>query len=154
MTGEAQTSERLYRLIYYSQNRIPGGSPELAAAIDAILAASRRNNVSANVTGALIFNSGIFAQALEGVRADLEATFERIQRDIRHGEVQVLAFEPTEQRCFPSWSMSFIGRSVEDQRLFGHIGHDTGFEARRMDGDRVFTIMRTIAQDEETSRAA
>jgi hypothetical protein len=139
----------LHRLVYYSRNRIPGTPAELAAEIDAILASAQRNNSRIGVTGALIFNAGIFAQVLEGARDDVELTFERIQRDPRHGDVQVLAFGEVPSRGFPSWSMAFVGGSREGQNLFGHIAETTAFEAKRMEGERIFEIMCAIAIEEE-----
>jgi Sensors of blue-light using FAD len=139
----------LYRLIYFSRNLIPGTPDAIAGDIDAILAISQRNNSRVGVTGALIFNSGIFAQVLEGPRSEIEATFERIQRDERHGDVQVLAFDKVQSRGFPSWSMAFVGRSRDGQALFERIGVASGFEARRLEGERIFSIMRDIAIDEE-----
>eukprot|EP01035_Chromulina_nebulosa_P036603 gene36602-biopygen24079 len=88
----------LYRLAYYSRNRIPGGISEIAAEVNAILAVAQRFNAQFNITGALIFNSGIFAQILEGARTDVEQLFERVKTDRRHGKVQLLAFEPISQR--------------------------------------------------------
>ena len=86
---------------------------------------------------------------LEGTRHDIELTFERIQRDPRHGNVEVLAFEEVQNRGFPSWSMAFVGRSREGQNLFGHVGEATAFEAKRMEGERIFEIIRAIAVEEE-----
>jgi len=139
----------LHRLVYCSRNRIPGAATEIAAEIDVILAASQRNNLRFGVTGALIFNTGAFAQVLEGACPDVESTFERIQCDQRHRDVQVLAFEGVPSRVFPSWSMAYVGRSREAQDLFGHISKATGFEAKRLEGDRIFGIMHTIAVEEE-----
>jgi hypothetical protein len=143
----------LNRLVYYSRNRIPGTSAEVVVAVDAILASAQRNNSHLGVTGALIFNDGIFAQVLEGSRREIELTFERIQRDARHSDVEVLAFEEVQNRQFPSWSMAFVGRSRDGENLFGHISEATGFEARRMEGERIFEIMRAIAIEEETRAA-
>jgi hypothetical protein len=139
----------LYRVVYYSRNRIQGTPAEVAAEVAQILKSAQRNNAACGVTGALIFNAGIFAQVLEGTRPDIEFIFERIQRDTRHGDVQPLAFEPVQSRGFPSWSMAFVGRSREHQDLFGHIGEATGFEAMRMQGDRIFEVMRALAFEEE-----
>jgi len=143
----------LYRLVYYSSNRIVGKPPEIAADIASILAASRTNNDRVGITGALIFNSGIFAQVLEGEMHEVEHTFERIQRDPRHGDVQILAFDPVASRGFPSWSMGYVGNSREDTNLFGRIATDTGFDAKRMEGERIFEIMHAIALEEQ-ARAA
>jgi len=144
----------LHRLIYYSRNRIAGGLAETTAEINKILADSRRNNAPLGVTGALIFNSGIFAQVLEGPRGGVETTFERIQCDPRHGELHVLAFEPVEERSFPSWSMAFVGKSREGQNLFAHIRVATGFEGEQLEGERVLSLMQEIAYEEETARKA
>jgi hypothetical protein len=143
----------LCRLVYFSRNHIKGTAAEVAAEANVILESARRNNALCGITGALIFNAGIFAQVLEGDRRDVELTFERIQRDTRHGDVQVLAFEEVPNRGFPSWSMAFLGRSREGENLFGHIGEATGFEVKRMEGERIFEIMRAIAIEEEARTA-
>ena len=142
----------LHRLIYYSRNRIAGGLSETTAEIERILAASRRNNASLRVTGALIFNSGIFAQVLEGPLDGIEATFERIQCDTRHGELHVLAFEPAKTRSFPSWSMAFVGRSREGQDLFAHLRVATGFPGAPFEGERILCLMQEIAFEEEARK--
>ena len=66
-------SSDLYRLVYYSVNRVAGETPVVSAEIGAILAKSQSNNAQAGITGALIFNNGIFAQVLEGARIELVA---------------------------------------------------------------------------------
>jgi hypothetical protein len=144
---------KLYRLVYYSKNHIKGGPQQIAAEIQSILAASQRNNPSLQLTGALIFNSGVFAQVLEGPRSSVEATFEKIQQDHRHGGVQVLAFDQVEERVFAKWSMGYFGQSREGQDVFGHINKATGFSVDKMEGERLFQIIRDIAFDEE-ARAA
>src|SRR3954453_18776119 len=76
----------LYRLIYTSRNQMPGSEAAMAEAVAQILEISRRTNVRADVTGAAIVNGGAFAQVLEGPRRCVVQTFERIQRDMRHGD--------------------------------------------------------------------
>lgn len=49
--------------------------------------------------------------------------------------------------------MAFVGRSREGQTLFARIGEETGFEAKRLGGERIFGIMRAVALEEE-ARAA
>jgi hypothetical protein len=146
-------SADLYRVVYHSRNLITGSPAEVAAEVERILEDSRRNNSSVGATGALIFNAGMFAQVLEGARQDIEAIFERIQRDDRHGAVEVLVAEEVQSRGFPSWSMAFVGRSRENENLFAHIGKNTGFEARRLDGEHVLRVLRDLAIDEEPRAA-
>ncbi|NEW90188.1 MULTISPECIES: BLUF domain-containing protein [Rhodopseudomonas] len=146
-------SSRLFRCVYYSKNLIAGGPVRIAEEVDSILAAARRNNPPLQITGALVFNRGLFAQVLEGPCPSVERLFEKILRDERHGDIQVLAFGAAEARLFSNWSMAFLGRSREDENLFGHIGRQTGFSAERIEGDRLLDIVRNLAFEEE-ARAA
>jgi hypothetical protein len=146
-------TEALYSLVYYSRNRIPGEPADVAAEIEAILQSARRNNAPLGITGALLFNSGIFAQVLEGPRHVIERTFECIQRDQRHADAHVLAFEAIPERRFPSWSMAFVGHSVEGRNLFSWIGEATGFEAKRMEGEHVLKVIISLAFEEEVISA-
>lgn len=145
-------SEDLFRLVYYSRNEIPGGAAAFASEVQAILAASQRNNTRAGVTGALLFNSGCFGQVLEGPRRAVETTFERIQRDPRHGEVSLLAFEPAE-RMFPNWSMGFVGTKTRDAERYEGVADESGFDPARMGADRLLARLHSLALEEEGSLA-
>ncbi|AWN55656.1 BLUF domain-containing protein [Methylobacterium sp. 17Sr1-1] len=139
----------LYRLVYASKNLIQGPDHEVAAAMRQILDASQRNNRAAGVTGALMFNGGAFAQVLEGPRAGVEETFERIQRDERHGDVTVLQCGPAEARGFPDWSMAFVGQSARGQALWCGLAAESGFDLARLDGDGVFAMLHGLVLEEE-----
>jgi hypothetical protein len=62
-----------------------------------ILSKSVVNNTRDNVTGALLFNSGIFLQALEGPRSSLNVTYRRIAQDARHERVELIGMEPAKK---------------------------------------------------------
>ena len=117
--------------------------------IDEILAVSRRNNTAVGVTGALMFNAGCFAQVLEGPQAAVEATFERIQQDERHGDVSLLAFGPAEERAFETWSMGYVGTSAAARARFSDIAGVSGFDPSRLTGERLFETLHALALEEE-----
>lgn len=94
----------LFRIVYCSRNAIPAQASE--AEIDQILAASRRNNARDGVTGALLYNQGIFAQTLEGPFEAVQGAFERIQADDRHAELVVLEAKTVPNRVFAEWAMA------------------------------------------------
>ena len=144
----------LYRLVYASKNLLQGPEPEAMAAVRQILDASRRNNAALDVTGALMFNAGAFAQVLEGPRQGVEATFERIQRDLRHDDVTVLQCGPAESRGFANWSMAFVGASRSGQARFSGLATESGFDLARLDGDRVFAMLHGLVLEEEGVPAA
>jgi hypothetical protein len=88
--------------------------------LQTILAVSRRNNAACGVTGMLCYYDGSFLQFLEGEAADVDATFERIQRDGRHqGLIEVFRDEIT-QRLFPDWTMALarLDDVSPEQRAF------------------------------------
>ena len=142
-------TEMLYRLVYYSRNCMVGSPAANAEAIQEILAASRRNNPKVGVTGALMFNTGCFAQVLEGPRDGVEFTFERIQRDQRHGSVTILEFAPASERRFKQWSMAFVGATVTDDSRYGAIGAESGYDPSRMTGDALFETLHRLVLEEE-----
>lgn len=90
------------------------------AVLDDILAASRRNNAGAGVTGMLLYVEGGFMQVLEGEEETVGAIYARICQDKRHWNTLVL-LDRDAPRAFSEWSM--------------------GFE-RPKPGDGIFTITR------------
>ncbi|WP_132255952.1 BLUF domain-containing protein [Methylobacterium segetis] len=144
----------LYRLVYASKNLLPGSDADAAASVAQILATSQRNNPAAGVTGALMFNAGAFAQVLEGPRRGVEDTFERIQRDMRHGDVTVLQCGPVESRGFANWSMAFVGHSAQGRSRWSGLAAESGFDLSRLDGDAVFAMLHGLVLEEEGLAAA
>lgn len=72
-----------------------------------ILRASRRNNASAGITGLLLYKDGNFLQVLEGEEDKVVALYEKISRDPRHKDVQVISREVIGERIFDEWTMGF-----------------------------------------------
>lgn len=93
----------LHQLIYYSDAR---GVIDTAS-VNQILTSSRRNNAMSHISGLLLFLEGRFFQVLEGPPAQLKTTFQRIGKDPRHKNVQIVASSPIRARAFPMWSMGY-----------------------------------------------
>ena len=148
-------NDALFRLIYVSQNNIEGDVDTVQAEIDQILSVARDANRLCGVTGALMFNSGCFAQILEGDQADVEATFERIQCDYRHSDVVILSYSSIDSRSFNDWSMAYIGQCSESNEAFEHIRSESNFDSSRLNGDHVFEMMKShLAKAESNNRNA
>ena len=143
----------IYRLVYYSRNHVDAESAVFVAEIDDILAKSRVNNMRDGITGALLFNGGCFGQVLEGPLDRLEAAFERIQQDERHGEVSLLTLEPIATRSFPHWAMGFVGLSQDHASRFADVAAASGFDIALLNGDQLHMILRDLAIDEEKAVA-
>ena len=94
----------LYRLTYVST--AVGVLP--ASELDRILLRSRISNAGSDVTGLLLFHEGSFLQVIEGPAAGVMALMEKIRRDRRHANVQVLESSPVSARAFAGQPLSYL----------------------------------------------
>jgi len=94
----------LVRLVYASRAK----ATLTPAQFEDILAVSRRNNPANGITGVLCTNTFIFLQMLEGGRKEVSETYNRIAKDPRHQDVQLLHFEEIMARRFADWSMGKV----------------------------------------------
>lgn len=75
--------------------------------VDAILAASRRNNRRDRITGLLFHDGRRFLQLLEGEASMVEAAYARILRDTRHRACVKLDERHADARVFGEWDMAW-----------------------------------------------
>jgi hypothetical protein len=96
----------LVRLLYAS--RVAKSVTD--AELHAILKTSKAHNPEVGVTGVLCccMNAGIFMQVLEGGRSAVSTLYNRIARDPRHSEVELLSYEEISERHFAGWAMGQV----------------------------------------------
>ncbi|HEY0817208.1 MAG TPA: BLUF domain-containing protein [Rhizobacter sp.] len=75
--------------------------------VEDILARARAQNATRQVTGALLFTGGHFAQVLEGPAPALADTMSAIAADGRHEALKILLDEALPTRRFGAWSMAY-----------------------------------------------
>jgi hypothetical protein len=107
------SAEEIYKVIYCSRNLIQGTPRERDAEIARILASARAYNSRKRITGALLYNSGCFAQVLEGPKEAVELLVDKISRDSRHGDIAILKSGMADHRDFPEWSMAHVQSESE-----------------------------------------
>jgi hypothetical protein len=113
-------SSTLYRLTYVST--AVGVLP--ASELDRILLRSRVSNAGSDVTGLLLFHEGSFLQVIEGPAAGVMTLMEKIRRDRRHANVQVLESGPVSARAFPNQPLNYLAPrhlSVDDRSGFADL---------------------------------
>lgn len=91
------------------------------ADLEEILAKSVSNNTRDGLTGMLLYHDGSFMQAIEGEEAVVMATFHRIQRDPRHGQVFMIEQRDIAERSFSRFTMGFRKLAASD--LSNHPGY-------------------------------
>lgn len=141
----------IYSLVYSSCAILRLESSTDLAMIDQILAEARQCNAKVEVTGALLFTEGRFVQALEGNRDDVRATYDRIQADPRHTNVEILSSQFSDRRRFKQWSMAFVG---DDETLRNRFEDSPLAElGRKPAGDALLDFMLELARSsDETVR--
>lgn len=120
---------RFLRLTYVSRATFPlvrdgaGIHPEVSR----VLLQSRRNNGRNRLVGGLYFSDGCFFQVLEGRTEDVEALYERLHQDPRHGDLKVLDRREIAEPAFSGWAMKHVPDAPEVRNLMARHGR-TGFE--------------------------
>ena len=66
----------------------------------------RPKNERLGVTGLLLYSGGNVIQTLEGTSYAVDAVFDAIQADPRHGDVRVVERRDADERSFATWSTS------------------------------------------------
>ncbi len=138
----------LYQIVYASRNEIHGEPESVDAEIASILAASRKNNQSKDITGALMFNGSAFAQVLEGPLEHIEAAYERIQCDPRHSDVVLLSNAAATERAFSDWSMGYVDPLLVKSSASIRVDFDDACTGGAGAGGRIVTMLRTLVARE------
>lgn len=133
----------VYRLTYVSAVSTPAMA-SLSAAMHEILAVSIVHNARDGLTGLLLCDGEMFAQALEGDEALVEACFLRITTDPRNVGPIVRERARGEGRAFPRWSMCALTLSPHDDALLAPA--ETGFDLARASAGALWQILTSLAE--------
>lgn len=114
-----------------------------SADLKKILMNARIRNREIGVTGILVYHAGVFLQALEGEEADVRTTFDRIEKDVRHGNICILGRNTTlgKRRKFGDWSMGFADATGAAQVLKGFIEVKNALGLLGLDEARAIDIL-------------
>ncbi|MFT5841119.1 MAG: hypothetical protein ACI9UT_003633 [Flavobacteriales bacterium] len=129
----------LSRLVYVSSNTIPEAIFDRE--VQAILNVANKKNPKSNITGALLFNHGYFAQVLEGPVDAVEKLFERIQEDTRHDDCSVLCCESTTTRKFMKWSMAYESADTAAKAQFADMLQNSEITNELLSADKIFKLI-------------
>jgi hypothetical protein len=94
----------LVRLLYVSR----AVKADDSEATESILGSARAYNLSHGITGILCYGGGIYLQALEGGRKQVNELYNIIIKDPRHKDVALLHYEEITERRFGGWTMGQV----------------------------------------------
>lgn len=128
-------------MVYISRALIDADKGQLRA----LVARSAAHNEACGVTGMLWFDSGRFAQVLEGEQVAIDDTMRRIRADARHTDIEIICDREIRQPMFRRWSMALPDEGPEGAENTAFM---IGF-ARTQPGETARTLYDiAIASDE------
>jgi hypothetical protein len=142
----------IHQLVYYSRNTVPGNDRAMLTNMREILSASQRNNSRDGITGFLIFDKTWFVQILEGARANVTETYNRIGRDTRHSGTTIINVRDVPTRLFPNWTMGGAMRTLEVTEIYLQHGFGTTLEPARLKSEQVIRLALDLQEYEVTRR--
>jgi hypothetical protein len=144
----------LTRLIYHSENHLGASDGRMIGELNAILDASNRNNQTAGLTGALIFDTLWFVQILEGDRETVSRTLARITRDPRHDNIVIMDARPLETRQFAKWWMGLGFLRGDNSALYARHNLGSRLDPRRMSAEQTVALALDLATSASLDRHA
>jgi hypothetical protein len=142
------TVMKSFRLVYASLGK---PAPDFET-VKAILRVSNEHNAAQGISGILCYSSGAFMQVLEGERAAVNRLYNRITRDPRHIDCELLLCGAVENRSFAAWSMKLIELEGGPRHalLMQHFGSQR-FEPHRMTEGQAAAFLAGLAELERIS---
>ena len=137
-----------FKIVYCSRSALRHRADEGADEIRRILSRSRENNRAANVSGALIYTLGCFAQVLEGEQGAVERIYERIACDPRHHALTVIEAGHRGPRDFADWSMAYASEVDATARPLFENTLRAAFAGPSVKGEAVLALLRRVVMAE------
>ena len=75
--------------------------------IHKMLKKARLYNVQLGITGCLLYYEGEFIQYLEGNQIKVLELFDKIKKDKRHTDIELISYAERDSREFSNWEMAF-----------------------------------------------
>ena len=138
----ADDPNQLVELSYISKATHDMGLSSLVHLFDV----ARKWNLDHELTGALFYENGHFAQILEGKRKDVLFIWGKIQKDYRHKVLHRIELDEIDQRLFPNWALRFYGGDQIAKDVPHLVGLLDGLPSHDVE---LLRIMRLVAKGDQ-----
>jgi Sensors of blue-light using FAD len=135
----------IIQLVYRSRPNLDAIGTSRLAAFREIHATAQTANTRNGVTGFLVFTKEHFVQILEGERAPVNNTYDRIKRDRRHKELVVVDIMPVRTRVFKNWAMGAASDDILTREAMLRAGFEGNADFGRMTARQIVTVLAEIA---------
>ena len=130
----------LVRLLYVSRAL----DPDSLIDVQTIMDAAREHNVSNGITGILCYGGGIYLQALEGGRRQVNELYSHIVKDKRHKDVVLLHYEEIAERRFGNWTMGQVNLSKLNTSVILKYSEKPELDPYSVSGDMSIALLEEL----------
>jgi hypothetical protein len=135
----------LVQLVYRSRPTGEDGPRRLAALRD-IQTKAAFNNRRDGIGGFLVLTRSHFVQVLEGDCRIVKATFERVRRDGRHTEVELIEVMPSRDRIYAAWAMGTIHDELVVRDALVKAGFGRELDIVQLSGQAIASVLAAVAK--------
>lgn len=133
------------RLVYASTST--SKPADIRSDLNHIIGEAQRFNGQHNICGVLYYGNGFFFQCVEGSRADVANLYEKLLKDPRHKDVNLLKLEEVDSLCFSNWHMKYVRHDALVQQFFNSRQWE-GFYPYALDAQLIDSFIDLLLQGE------
>ncbi|UWX56224.1 BLUF domain-containing protein [Maribacter litopenaei] len=112
--------------------------------IEDIIAEAESANQKHNITGCLVCQNNNFFQLLEGPKSNVLRIYDKIKKDARHYDLEVLTRKINSNRFFPKWSMALLSDRDELKHTFKNRAINLNLDTSGIVGNDNVNISSTV----------
>lgn len=131
----------LSQLIYCSE----GTNPDNIETGIEITKEASEFNATKGITGILVVHKKHYLQCIEGNSLELNLLFQKISKDARHKNVQLLYYNSTLKRDFTNWFMVHIEEKIQNRDIFFNFSEDFRFNPEILTGQGSLIYLKELA---------
>ena len=112
--------------------------------IEDIIHEATATNQENNITGCLVCQDNNFFQLLEGPKSNVLFVFEKIKKDPRHYDLEVITRKINSHRFFPYWSMALLSDKDALDRTFNNKAINLNLDISGISGNENVHVSSTV----------
>lgn len=112
--------------------------------IEDIIAEAESANQKHNITGCLVCQNNNFFQLLEGPKSNVLLIYDKIKKDARHYDLEVLTRKINSNHFFPKWSMALLSDRDELKHTFKNRAINLNLDTSGIVGNDNVNISSTV----------
>lgn len=134
------SEDLIYELTYKSTMADAIGAKEIEEIIDEASLTNKKHHI----TGCLVCQNNNFFQLLEGSKSNVLLIYDKIKKDPRHNNLEVLTRKINSHRFFPQWSMALLSDKDELKETFKNKAINLNLDTSKILNNNDLSVSSTV----------